>query len=120
MAAAGTPKGQQSIFAFAGFEKRVLDNGTQTKVMPSGDEEYTTKNPLGRRNGGCEERFARACGRATHEKTCKYRRSALAAAMPVLGAPPVSQAATPMVGAPADAQDVRMFGGGVFRLRACP
>ena len=96
-AVADTPKGrlrQQSIFAFTGFEKRALANGTPVRVMPSGDEEYKAKYPNACRYDGCDDRFARPCGRATHEKTCKWGRmvplripahpSALAVAIPAL------------------------------------
>ena len=74
---AETPKGrlrQRSIFAFTGFEMRVLVNGAPVRVMPSGNEEYKAKYPYACRYDGYGGRFARPCGRATHEKACKWSR----------------------------------------------
>ena len=77
MAAKATPKPprwrQKSLFAFEGFEKRILVNGTPVKVVPSGDEEFLSEHPLLCKWDGCGQRFSRGCAKATHERTCPVK-----------------------------------------------
>ena len=79
MAAKATPKPsrvrQKSLFAFEGFEKRINVNGTPVKVVPSGDEEFLSEHPLLCKWDGCGQRFSRGSARASHERTCKFKKN---------------------------------------------
>ena len=79
MAAKATPKPprwrQKSLFAFEGFEKKIMVNGTPVKVVPSGDEEVISKYPLICGFDGCGQRFARGCAKANHERACRFKKN---------------------------------------------
>ena len=79
MAAKATPKPprwrQKSLFALEGFEKRILVNGTPVKVVPSGDEEFLSEHPLLCKWDGCGQRFSRGSARASHERTCRFKKN---------------------------------------------
>ena len=79
MAAKATPKPprwrQKSLFAFEGFEKKIIVNGTPVKVGPSGDEEVISKFPLICGFDGCGQRFARGCAKANHERACRFKKN---------------------------------------------
>ena len=65
---------QKSLFAFEGFEKRILVNGTPVKVVPTGDEKVISKFPLICGFDGCGQRFARGCAKANHERACRFKK----------------------------------------------
>ena len=77
MAAKATPKPprwrQKPFFAYEGFEKRIIVNGTPVKAVPSGDEYVTSKFPFICGFDGCGQRFARGCAKANHERACKFK-----------------------------------------------
>ena len=79
MAAKATPKPprwrQKSLFAFEGFEKKIIVNGTPVKVVPSGDEEVISKFPFICGIDGCGQRFARGCAKANHERACRFKKN---------------------------------------------
>ena len=79
MAAKATPKPprwrQKPLFAFEGFEKKIMVNGTPVKVVLSGDEEVISKFPLICGFDGCGQRFARGCAKANHERACRLKKN---------------------------------------------
>ena len=63
---------QQSIFAF-GVRKIVVHNDVRHEVVPTEVSNYEVNHPFSCKFD-CGERFKRASGKATHERTCKRRR----------------------------------------------